>query len=92
MHATRYMSIPRVDTGCDEDTNIKLHRGGPILLGEGTVTTFVPNPDHIHKTGVPEYRETTVSLHLYGQEMNAFNVYDVSAGTRQQIDVHHNES
>lgn len=82
----------RVDKGCNEDTNIELHRGGPILLGEGTVTTFVPNPDHIHKTGVPECRETTVSLHLYGQEMNAFNVYDVSAGTRQRIDVFHNES
>jgi hypothetical protein len=50
----------RVDTNCSGDTNIELHRGGPILLGEGTV-----------------------SLLLYGQEVNALNGYDLSAGTRQ---------
>ena len=71
---------------------IDLRRGGPILLGEGTVTTFVPNPDHIHKTGVPDDRPQVVSLHLYGHTMNAFHVYDIEAGTRERIDVFHNES
>jgi hypothetical protein len=35
-----------------------------------------------------------VSLHLYGRTMNSFNPYDVDvdAGTRQRIDVFHNES
>jgi predicted metal-dependent enzyme (double-stranded beta helix superfamily) len=51
----------RLDHQSQSDSGIKLARGGPILLGEGTVTTFVPNPDHIHKTGVPEDREQTVS-------------------------------
>ena len=63
-----------------------------ILLCENTVTTFVPNPDHIHKTGVPEDREQTVSLHLYGRTMNSFHTYDLDAGTRGRIDVFHNES
>ena len=82
----------RVGSHHDRDSDIELVRGGPILLGEGTVTTFVPNPDHIHKTGVPAKREKTVSLHLYGHEMNAFHVYDVATGTRELIDVFHNES
>ncbi|WP_282606281.1 hypothetical protein [Pelagibius sp. Alg239-R121] len=85
-------NLIRVDPDQTRDTGIDLRRGGPILLGEGTVTTFVPNPDHIHKTGVPEDREQTVSLHLYGRAMNSFHVYDVTEGTRERIDVFHNES
>ena len=65
-------NLIRVDPDHSQDIGIDLRRGGPILLGEGTVTTFVPNPDHIHKTGVPEGRELTVSLHLYGRAMNSF--------------------
>lgn len=74
------------------DSGIRLERGGMVLLGPGSVSTFVPNPDHIHVTGVPETRETAVSLHLYGRTMNAFHVYDVAAGTRRLIDVPHHES
>ena len=85
-------NLIRVDPDQSRDSGIELRRGGPILLGEGTVTTFVPNPDHIHKTGVPESREETVSLHLYGRAMNSFHVYDVVAGTRERIEVFHNES
>jgi predicted metal-dependent enzyme (double-stranded beta helix superfamily) len=85
-------NLIRVDHDHGLDTGINLRRGGPILLGEGTVTTFVPNPDHIHKTGVPEDRPQTVSLHLYGRAMNSFHVYDVEAGTRKRIEVFHNES
>lgn len=82
----------RTDHGSTADSGIVLHRGGVILLGEGTVTSFVPNPDHIHVTGVPAGREPVVSLHLYGREMNSFHIYDLAAGTRQLIDVPYNES
>lgn len=74
------------------DQDIELVRGGVILLGQGAVTSFVPNPDHIHVTGVPTDRSRAVSLHLYGRKMNDFNTYDVAAGTRQRVTVEHNES
>ena len=78
------------DRGADE--GIELVRGGVILLGRGAVTSFVPNPDHIHVTGVPAERPRAVSLHLYGRMMNSFNTYDVAGGTRRRIEVAHNES
>jgi 3-mercaptopropionate dioxygenase len=78
------------DRGADE--GIDLVRGGVILLARGAVTSFVPNPDHIHVTGVPADRPRAVSLHLYGRMMNSFNTYDVSAGTRRRVNVEHNES
>lgn len=84
-----YMSI---DGDIAEDSGIRLRRGGVILLNPGSVTSFVPNPDHIHMTGVADGRETCVSLHLYGRNMNSFHVYDVDAGTRRMIDVPHQES
>lgn len=78
------------DRGADE--GIELVRGGIVLLGRGAVTSFVPNPDHIHVTGVPAERTRAVSLHLYGRTMSDFNIYDVAAGTRRRIRVAHNES
>lgn len=78
------------DRAADED--IELVRGGVILLGRGAVTSFVPNPDHIHVTGVPHERPRAVSLHLYGRMMSDFNTYDVAARTRQRITLAHNES
>ena len=78
------------DRGADED--IDLARGGTILLSHGAVTSFVPNPDHIHVTGVPAERPRAVSLHLYGRTMNDFNIYDVAARSRRRIKVAHNES
>ena len=78
------------DRGADED--IELARGGTVLLRHGAVTSFVPNPDHIHVTGVPAERPRAVSLHLYGQTMTNFNIYDVAARTRRRINVAHNES
>lgn len=78
------------DRGADE--GIELARGGILLLGRGAVTSFVPNPDHIHITGVPAGRPRVVSLHLYGRAMSNFNVYDVAAGTRRRIEVVHNQS
>jgi len=78
------------DRGADE--GIELARGGVVLLGPGAVTSFVPNPDHIHVTGVPEARSRTVSLHLYGRMMSNFNIYDVATGTRRPVEMAHNES
>lgn len=74
------------------DDGIVLARGGTVLLNRGAVTSFVPNPDHIHITGVPADRPRAVSLHLYGRTMSDFNLYDVAAGTRRRIHVAHNES
>jgi predicted metal-dependent enzyme (double-stranded beta helix superfamily) len=78
------------DRGADAD--IDLARGGTVLLRQGAVTSFVPNPDHIHVTGVPLERPRAVSLHLYGRMMSDFNIYDVGARTRRRISVAHNES
>ena len=78
------------DRGADEE--IELARGGTILLRHGAVTSFVPNPDHIHVTGVPAERARAVSLHLYGRTMTDFNIYDVAARTRRRVNVVHNES
>jgi predicted metal-dependent enzyme (double-stranded beta helix superfamily) len=74
------------------DSGIALVPGAINLLTSGSVTTFVPNPDHIHRTGVPEDRGPAISLHLYGNAMNSFHVYDVEAGTRRLVDVPHYES
>src|SRR4029450_5543298 len=74
------------------DHDIDLVRGGVVLLGKGAVTSFVPNPDHIHVTGVPSERGRAVSLHLYGRTMTNFNIYDVEARTRRHMNVVHNES
>jgi predicted metal-dependent enzyme (double-stranded beta helix superfamily) len=76
----------------ETDTGIALRPGALSILAGGSVTTFVPNPDHIHRTGVPEDRAPAISLHLYGNAMNSFHVYDVAAGTRRLIDVPHYES
>ena len=85
-------SYVRVSPDRGADAGIELLRGGVILLGRGAVTSFVPNPDHIHVTGVPTERKRAVSLHLYGRMMSDFNTYDVDAGTRRRIRVAHNES
>jgi 3-mercaptopropionate dioxygenase len=73
-------------------SDLALARGGIILLAQGAVTSFVPNPDHIHVTGVPAERSRAVSLHLYGRTMRHFNIYDLNARTRRRIEVTHNES
>jgi len=81
-----------VDGEIRQDHGIRLKRGGMVLLPPGAVTTFVPNPDHIHKTGVPSDRAPVLSLHLYGRMMNSFHVYDVDRGTRQLVDVPHQDT
>jgi 3-mercaptopropionate dioxygenase len=74
------------------DAGIELQRGGVILIGGGSVTSFVPNPDHIHVTGVSADRPQAVSLHLYGRNMDSFHLYDVAACTRRKVHLEHNES
>jgi 3-mercaptopropionate dioxygenase len=76
----------------DADADIDLQRGGVILIGSGSVTSFVPNPDHIHVTGVSADRPQAVSLHLYGRNMNSFHLYDVAARARRKVHLEHNES
>jgi len=86
-----YMRVD-ADPQPNRDHGIDLQRGGLVLLSPGSVTTFVPNPDHIHVTGVPEDRLRAVSLHLYGRMMDQFHAYDVAAGTRELIAAPHFES
>jgi predicted metal-dependent enzyme (double-stranded beta helix superfamily) len=74
------------------DRGISLVPGGVLVLDPGSVTSFVPNPDHIHVTGVPAEARPVLTLHLYGRNMNSFHVYDIDAGTRSRINVAHNES
>lgn len=77
----------RVDRRPQEprDRGIELLPGGLVLLPPGAVSTFVPNPDHIHRTGVAAGRAPTLSLHLYGRVLNDFHVYDRQAGTRERV-------
>jgi predicted metal-dependent enzyme (double-stranded beta helix superfamily) len=85
-------SYVRLSPDREADHDIELARGGVMLLGKGAVTSFVPNPDHIHVTGVPADRSRAVSLHLYGRMMSNFNIYDPSTRSRRRIEVAHNES
>jgi predicted metal-dependent enzyme (double-stranded beta helix superfamily) len=82
----------RLSPDREADHDIELARGGVVLLGKGAVTSFVPNPDHIHVTGVPAERGRAVSLHLYGRAMTSFNIYDLESRSRRRIEVAHNES
>jgi hypothetical protein len=43
-----------------------------IKPNPGAATTFVPNPDYIHMTGVPASRPRCISLHLYGRTWTRF--------------------
>ena len=87
-----------VRTDADAHTNnhinqgIQLARSGSILLAPGSVTSFVPNPDHIHITGNADTEMRVVTLHLYGQAMSGFHVYNKDQGTRKWVNVAHNES
>ena len=83
----------RVDgLGNDATAGIELVDGGDILLSSGSVTSFVPNPDHIHIARNPDPSRRVVSLHLYGHAMAGFNIYDKEARTRQWGEAEYNES
>lgn len=85
-------SLMAIDGAITADHGIRLKRGGVILLKEKSISSFVPNPDHIHLTGVPETRAMAVTLHLYGRNMNSFHIYDVEKGTRRLVDVPHQDT
>ena len=72
--------------------DIDLVPGGVVLLSPGSVTSFVPNPDHIHYSGNPSTTNRVVSLHLYGNAMAGFHVYNREKRSRKWIEVSHNES
>lgn len=81
----------RTDSGCD-DGAVCLVPGAVAILPPGAVSTFVPSPDHIHKTGNREGGGAQcVTLHLYGRAMSDFNVYDLEKGCRERIQVSHND-
>ena len=73
----------------DDSEKIDLRPGGIVLLAPGSVTTFVPNPDHIHMTGVPEDRQKVISLHLYGRLMSNYHFYDLKSQYRRLVEVSH---
>ena len=60
---------------------------GVTLLSPGAINTFIPEPDHIHKSGVPSNRSATASLHLYGRVMTHYHAYDQKSATRTRLDV-----
>jgi len=82
----------RTDPNPNDDSGIRLERGGAVLLPPGAVTSFVPNPDHIHVTGNGSSNDTCLSLHLYGRVLSDFHIYDVAAGTRKLIRAAHYDS
>ena len=80
-----YIRVDRQTSDADE--GIDLVRGGKTMLAPGSVTSFVPNPDHIHMTGNSDSQQRIVSLHLYGSAMAGFNTYSLETKSRQWIDV-----
>jgi predicted metal-dependent enzyme (double-stranded beta helix superfamily) len=82
----------RTDADHRRDDSITLVPGGVLALGPGSVSSFVPNPDHIHVTGVPAGGAAALTLHLYGRNMDSFHVYDLRARSRVRMNVAHNES
>lgn len=73
----------RNDKGGSE--KISLERSGNVLLSRNSVISFIPNPDHIHQTGVSDYNKVAISLHLYGRAMNDYYQYDLEKGTREKL-------
>lgn len=81
LHERNYI---RTDSRERDDSGIVLIRGGVSVLAAGSVTSFVPNPDHIHRAGVPRGWGETVTLHLYGRNMRGYNIYDMELGRRTE--------
>lgn len=90
LHECNFIRTDYADA--DATSGIELARGGRIALASGSVTSFVPNPDHIHLAGNPDSSRRVVSLHLYGNEMAGFYVYDRENSRRRWEEVSHNES
>ncbi|MCY4177379.1 MAG: cysteine dioxygenase family protein [Endozoicomonadaceae bacterium] len=63
------------------NTDIKLVNTGSVLLSSGSLTSFIPDPDHIHTSG-NSGSDQVISVHLYGHSMVGFNIYDLNKGER----------
>ena len=70
-----------------QDELYRLAPAGVCLLARGAINTFVPEPDHIHRSGVPSTGHPTASIHLYGRVMTHYHAYDLQSGTRARLDV-----
>jgi 3-mercaptopropionate dioxygenase len=77
--------MARLDEGGDEE--IDLVSAGVCLLTQGAINSFIPEPDHIHYTGIPLEESPTASLHLYGRLMTQYHAYDLETRTRYPLDV-----
>ena len=75
-----------VDQRGDED-RYELVPVGVCLLSEGAINTFIPEPDHIHRSGVPLSGQPTASIHLYGRVMTHYHAYNLETHTRSRLDV-----
>ena len=89
LHERAYL---RPDALAGRDEGIVMSEGGSVALSPGSVSSFVPNPDHIHVSGVPADAAPALTLHLYGRNMESFHIYDLQGGTRKHVRVPHNES
>jgi predicted metal-dependent enzyme (double-stranded beta helix superfamily) len=90
LHETNYICTNKTDDMSDD--HVELVRGGIIMLAPGAVTSFVPNPDHIHMTGNANTQNRVVSLHMYGHSMAGFYSYDINSKSRTWTETQHNES
>lgn len=70
-----------------ESSCYQLTPTGVTLLSKGAVNTFIPEPDHIHRSGVPVSGKPTASIHLYGRLMTHYYAYDQTSGIRTRLDV-----
>lgn len=69
------------------ENHYRLAPAGVCLLSKGAINTFVPEPDHIHRSGVPASAHPTASIHLYGRVMTHYHAYDLNAHSRSRLDV-----
>ncbi len=65
----------------------RLVRGNQVILTQGSISTFLPNPDHIHQTGVSGNNQRAVTLHLYGCDMSTYNTYELESGIRSRVEL-----
>ena len=80
------------DTAGEAPGTIDLRPCGLTVLSPGAVNSFLDEPDHIHKTGVPAEGAPAWSLHLYGRHMSHYFAYDLDSGTRALLEVEAGEA
>ena len=83
IHELNYHRHP----SAEGDERIHLSPSGVTVLSPNAINSFLDEPDHIHKTGVPSDGAPAWSLHLYGRHMSSYFSYDVERGTRALLEV-----